>query len=266
LRVPIYTSAVFIVSLVSQRLSESIGTILSTIIHVAVHTFLRFAAFPLLRLQLTPRHQQEFPPKLHWHDPSFTVVWWLAIGWGAAEATVAIVQGYEQLSLYRDVLLPGPIDVERVMESIDSLRDHTESENVQMQVDQDLDQLMAIKAREELEEVYGMPVIKIPVFVSYLQRLSSLILGLGLSLLLSAAYLRSPLSLPTDPLIKVLSSSISPTLLTTLLLVFSLNLFIAFLHTSLVLPRIGLHTAAYIGLLVGLGTLFGGLGEWGVLL
>ena len=45
-------------------------------------------------------------------------------------------------------------------------------------------------------------------------------------------------------------------------LILLLNTFLSLLYTPLILPRIGIHTAAYIGFLVGLGTLFTGLGLW----
>jgi hypothetical protein len=44
--------------------------------------------------------------------------------------------------------------------------------------------------------------------------------------------------------------------------VVAIHLFLAFLHTPLILLRIGVHVSAYIGLLVGLGCFFAGLGMW----
>jgi hypothetical protein len=139
---------------------------------------------------------------------------------------------------------------------------------IKSQVDRDLDHLMALKGREEIEEVYGIPVIKIPVFVSCLQRINSIIVSLGLTLLLSAAYLRSPLSLSTTfgrPPINHLVASTQTSnrsFYITVPIVILLHTFLSLLHTSLFLPRIGVHTAAYIGLLIGLGSLFAGLGLW----
>jgi hypothetical protein len=102
---------------------------------------------------------------------------------------------------------------------------------------------------------------KIPVFISTLQRLSSIILSQGLSLLLSAAYLSSPISLQAEraPPTAVLSNR---PFAITFPIVVVLHLLLSILHTPLVLPRIGLHTASYVGLIVGLGCMFAGLGVW----
>ncbi|KIM81974.1 hypothetical protein PILCRDRAFT_820859 [Piloderma croceum F 1598] len=133
---------------------------------------------------------------------------------------------------------------------------------IRLQLEQDIDQLLTLKAREEVEEVYGVPAIKIPVFISTLQRLSSIILSQGLSLLLSYAYLSSPISLqlPQTSPTPVLSSN-RPFAITFPIIVM-IHLLLSILHTPLVLPRIGLHTVSYMGLIVGLGCLFAGLGVW----
>jgi hypothetical protein len=155
---------------------------------------------------------------------------------------------------------------------------------IRLQLEQDLDQLLTLKAREEVEEVYGVPAIvclyplllvrpnlilknlvarqKIPVFISTLQRLSSIILSQGLSLLLSSAYLGSPISfqLPQTSPTPLLSSN-RPFVITFPIVVM-IHLLLSMLHTPLVLPRIGLHTASYMGLIIGLGCLFAGLGVW----
>lgn len=113
----------------------------------------------------------------------------------------------------------------------------------------------------------------IPIFITILQRIDSILLSLGLTLLLSAAYVHSTSATP--PSLWLLSSSFISrpyppppiiTLLTrTFVLVTTIHALLALLHTPPILPRIGMHTAAYIGSLVGLGTLFAGLGVWGAL-
>lgn len=47
-------------------------------------------------------HKRHFPT---WHDDAFRRVWWVALGWAAAEAVVGIKQGFESISLYKDVLV-----------------------------------------------------------------------------------------------------------------------------------------------------------------
>jgi hypothetical protein len=48
----------------------------------------------------TPRHN--FPT---WEDVAFKRVWWIALGWAAAEAVLGVKQGYENIALYKDVLV-----------------------------------------------------------------------------------------------------------------------------------------------------------------
>lgn len=40
-----------------------------------------------------------------WEDVAFKLIWWIALGWAAAEAVVGIKQGYENIVLYKDVLV-----------------------------------------------------------------------------------------------------------------------------------------------------------------
>jgi hypothetical protein len=174
----------------------------------------------------------------------FHIVWWTALGWSMAEATIGIAQGYQAISLYKDVLVsvhrkpkascpsqckldnvftPGQENDsgkgKQVASSCDALQrrelnaygtqatsstnvatsgerepllrkgsdlsattsssfaslslhpssawdnpaeqgevDSEESE-LQVQVDRDIDHLLAFRRREELEELYGIPFI-----------------------------------------------------------------------------------------------------------
>ncbi|KAJ8456332.1 hypothetical protein ONZ45_g18762 [Pleurotus djamor] len=151
----------------------------------------------------------------------------------------------------------------------------SEEEILQMELDHDFDQLMAVKMRDDLEDLYGIPYIKIPVFLTSLQRINSVLLTLGVFLLSSSAYLRSPLSVPT------LSSSpiSSPThdagyttqwnatksnksLYITIPLLLFVHTALGLLHTPLILPKLGVHTVVYAGLLVSLASFCAGLGVW----
>ncbi|KAI9058762.1 hypothetical protein FKP32DRAFT_1614582 [Trametes sanguinea] len=140
----------------------------------------------------------------------------------------------------------------------------TVEEAVRMAVDQDVEQLIHLQEREELEEVYGIPIIYIPVFVPCLQRIDSFLFSLGYTLILAWAYLRSPLSFPagSDPLPSIYSNHALSIAFPVVVLV---HLFLSILHSPPILPRIGVHTTAYVGLLVGLGGFFTGLGLWGAL-
>lgn len=108
-----------------------------------------------------------------------------------------------------------------------------------------------------------------PVFVSCLLRIASIFLSLGIVLLLSAGYLTSPLAEP--PTSKGVLTAMTPPswsnhlFWSTFLGVCAINWCLSLLHTPVFLPRVGVHVVAYLGLLVGLGTLFAGLGLWDAL-
>lgn len=103
----------------------------------------------------------------------------------------------------------------------------------------------------------------IPVFVPCLQRVDSFLFSLGFTLVLAWAYLLSPLSFPQGQDVPAMYSN--RPLQITFPLVVVVHVFLSVLHSPPVLPRIGVHTTAYVGLLVGLGGFFTGLGLWGAL-
>jgi hypothetical protein len=49
-----------------------------------------------------------------WRDFVSRLVWFLAIGWCATKTLVGVAQGYKQIALYRNVLIPEE-DVEEVL-------------------------------------------------------------------------------------------------------------------------------------------------------
>lgn len=276
-------------------------------------------------------------------DGAFTQVWWIALGWATIDVAVGIVQGYEQLSLYRDVLArershahsPSPVRHKRsrskrptneneeplasqqtaavvaadgaeqleaqpasarvlnssVIYSVTPARMHSTEQLITLNgseavivatprdLEAELSHLMTRKQRAELEEVYGSPLPRIPIFLIALQRLDSILLSLGLTLLISSAYLRA-LYLPAIP------TDTDPTFLgaprryerdwevdwtrvkDTTLPVFALVVIVHFILSTLwieALPRIGVHTVSYVGLLFSLAAFFAGLGYWGAL-
>ncbi|KAJ2957642.1 hypothetical protein NUW54_g14583 [Trametes sanguinea] len=111
----------------------------------------------------------------------------------------------------------------------------TVEEAVRMAVDQDVEQLIHLQEREELEEVYGIPIIYIPVFVPCLQRIDSFLFSLGYTLILAWAYLRSPLSFParSDPLPSIYSNHALSIAFPVVVLV---HLFLSLLHSPPILP------------------------------
>ncbi|KAF8629461.1 hypothetical protein AX15_003440 [Amanita polypyramis BW_CC] len=291
-------------------------------------------------------------------NPVFRIVWWTALGWAIAGATMGITQGYQAINLYKDVLVstynkshdlntskddnapclernedgkgkqvalprdhvslsrreptcygtlatsdqgceassstniptlgerdrllregsdlsvitsssfaslsPRP-SVTRVSPVEDEDIEAEESE-LQVQLDRDIDHLMAFRKREELEELYGIPFIKIPIFVSCLHRVNALLQSLSFSLLLTAAYIRASSTRSNLTVVPVsfISDALSPQpvrILTTS--VFLLDLFLTLLHTPILLPKLGVHTVVYVSFIIALGTLFVGLAVWG---
>ncbi|TCD67743.1 hypothetical protein EIP91_011985 [Steccherinum ochraceum] len=291
IRVPLWT----IFSAALRSLHPALVTILFQLAYALIYNLLRLSAIPVLRL----RHEMDFPSPT-WHDLTFRRVWWLALGWAAIETTVGIVQDYQQIALYKDVMIPeekinevmgqpGSGSASRFGESqeeilvlsprspdeMPALQRHDSGasdgvsqaasaqldEAIELEVDRDIERLVNLKEREELEEIYGIPIIRIPVFLSCLQRIDSIIITLGITLILSATYLRSRISISISTQSSPPLSSNHP-FLVTFPLTLLLNTFLSLLYTPLVLPRIGVHTTAYIGFLVGLGCLFTGLGLW----
>ncbi|KII90064.1 hypothetical protein PLICRDRAFT_174858 [Plicaturopsis crispa FD-325 SS-3] len=296
IRIPLFSFFSFVI----RRPTPTI--IISTVLHVVINNLLRLSTLALLLV----RHQMEYPYPT-WRDHAFYRVWWIALGFSLAEVTAGTVQGYEQISLYRDVLVPeGRVreflgastsratdgdanGLGHSSDATDDLQPRPISKNkkyhhtvqgvqeyqlvnpaVSLEVERDLDQLLAFKAREELEEVYGVPFIKIPAFVSGLQRIGSIIFSLGAMLALSASYLRSPLSASVsidghgrDP--QYPPHATDRPFYVTFPIVVLVHLVLSLLHTPLILPRIGMHVVAYVGLLIALGTFFSGLGLWGAL-
>jgi hypothetical protein len=147
-------------------------------------------------------------------------------------------------------------------------------------LEHDFEQLLALERREELEEIYGMPFIRIPVFISCLLRMDSLFATTGFTLLTSAAYLSYTAVLtPTTPHLNFpvpsfilnytppffsISSSHDPLfpLAVTLPVVIVVHTLLSSLSMAPFLSRIGVQTAGYVGAFVGLAAFFAGLGMW----
>jgi hypothetical protein len=95
-------------------------SVVSAILQSASTLFIRQLAIPILLIpyystehlnvlqpSLFTRHSEtvykhHFPT---WQDGAFRRVWWTALGWAAVEAVVGIKQGYENIGLYKDVLV-----------------------------------------------------------------------------------------------------------------------------------------------------------------
>ncbi|KAG6889695.1 hypothetical protein C0995_015443 [Termitomyces sp. Mi166 len=133
----------------------------------------------------------------------------------------------------------------------------SQEQAIKLLVEDELDGLIAIRAREELEDAYGVPVIRIPIFLTCLQRINDLLLSLGLTLLLSKAYLRSAVSRDDPP-----SGTSNLALIIGAPVVWAVQCYLALLHTPLILPRMGIPAVVYHASLVSLSAFFGGLAAW----
>ena len=236
-------------------LIPSLTSLLAALLQNTSALVLRQLSVPLL---LVPLYSTEKPlfddGKLYnahssfptWEDVAFKRVWWIALGWAAAEAVVGIKQGYENIALYKDVFVsvrktiqhetPTPTpripsadaaaeigqagtsnrdrvtqkwserrgtSTDREAETSQKRRDHSRSlssiasgslhddvtherqplltlrrqptdtfmgtgavgdanKMVESIVEQDLEELLRLKTMEEIEELYGMPVIVSP--------------------------------------------------------------------------------------------------------
>ncbi|KAG1724613.1 hypothetical protein EDB19DRAFT_1759055 [Suillus lakei] len=154
LRVPLLSLASFLLP------SES-ACLASTFLHVFITNGLRLAALAIIQV----RHTMDFYiPTCQ--DPAFRTVWWLSLNF--AEVLAAIVQGYEQLTLYRDVMVPEDRETEFLERlksgslddpSLENPYSPEQTRSVESRIDRGLEKLLAIQMREELEEIYGIPVI-----------------------------------------------------------------------------------------------------------
>ena len=170
IHLPIYTLFATLVS------STDAASLLVTVTHVILTNLLRLSAPVILRI----RHDMDWPLPT-WQDPAFLRVIWLAVGWSAAEVVVGVWQGYEMIALYKDALVPEGREAELLSAAEERVSSPVEINGsgfldtmsliaqrpkvalgIDAQVEQDLDRLLAIKAREEVEEVYGMPAIVSP--------------------------------------------------------------------------------------------------------
>lgn len=95
LRLPLFSVISSVVN------NPNVAVVLHASSHVIVYNLLRLAILPILGIR--DDMDQVLPTHL---DYSFFRVWWASLGWSFVEVVVAIWQGYEQLALYKDVMIP----------------------------------------------------------------------------------------------------------------------------------------------------------------
>ncbi|KAK1922103.1 hypothetical protein DB88DRAFT_497151 [Papiliotrema laurentii] len=261
IRVPVYV----VVSWLGA--SPTITTYVSTILHSIIHELIRLSSLPLS----TPS------PTSGFHSS-----YYLGLGWGIAEAAWGIVQGYEQLSLYQDIMKPDEGDEEayrkaenEVVEddvSDTSSMDEEQLEDAQRADEAELERrvevLERMRARRDLEEVIGVPFPTINLALHLLWRLDTLLLNLGLTMILSAFYF-DPIPIyrhgvpHTEPRKPALGPNHTPSPY-----LWSVWAVVALIHVGIsvlwkLVGRIGIDAVTWGGLIVALGSVFAGLGGWG---
>lgn len=95
LRLPLFSLISWVVN------NSNVAVILHASLHVIVYNLLRLAILPILAIRNDMEH--DFPTR---SDYAFLRVWWASLGLSFVEVTVAIWQGYEQLALYNDIMIP----------------------------------------------------------------------------------------------------------------------------------------------------------------
>lgn len=179
LRTPLFS----LVSFLFDRALPILTTLVFNASHVLLYNFFRLAPLPILRLRDQMQHSRPT-----WHDPVFYRVWWISLGWATIDVAVGIWQSYAQISLYRSVMVPAdrvphilaqgsalasatnllssseealPLSPRQEAPKAGSGRGTpmTFDDAIRLAVDQDLEQLVNMKEREDMEDIYGLPVI-----------------------------------------------------------------------------------------------------------
>lgn len=176
LRVPTYA----VVSFILRQLHPMFTTLIFNAIYVTIYNLLRISSLPILRVRERMKYRH---PSCH--DGIFLTVWWLAIGWAAIDVAVSIIQSYVHIALYKNVMVPEeqaadilaqgdetpqllsasqeilPLSPrqESPKDSQDESGPNSVQEAIRLAVDQDLEQLVNLKEREDVEEIYGVPII-----------------------------------------------------------------------------------------------------------
>jgi hypothetical protein len=145
----------FLLSYIPHPVSILLWAVANSVLYI----FLRLAVIGLLLIS----HHASYSYST-WRDLAFRRVWWAGLGWAVTEAAIAVWQCYDSLYQYKDVLVPG-------LDSLDQahtpLREHgiqlhstlSLQDSLQLQIEKDYDELVALKGREELEALFGVPFV-----------------------------------------------------------------------------------------------------------
>ncbi|GAA5903675.1 uncharacterized protein JCM6883_005078 [Sporobolomyces salmoneus] len=215
--------------------------------------------------------------------PLDTLFWsalYLSLGWAIAEITWGSRGFWKQLECYEDVLGEDLeperyLDDEQRVQMLEGTRLLDRSTSTTGEVeggygtyenetgfttttdreDRELDEFeakMREVQRQEIEEQLGVPLYEIPIFVTFIWRLDSILLSLVFTLFLSLPFRTTSPSLVAFPLL--------PTFI-----------FVALVHAILSaiwvikVKTVGIPSVSYASLVSLLGMTFAALGAWGVL-
>jgi len=232
--------------------SEAALEAVSTLLHVALKELARFTAVLVLYRA---------------GHPDLIDVLWLGFGWALGDVTCGIYQNYLSLYQYQEGPLPvddnilsaAPWSGYRAGEIITSAS--TDGRNPSLAngllaedhyealLDVELGRLAALKAKLELEDIYGIPFPDIPPIIVSIQWLDALLLSIGLTLIISHSFISNGTIASTLPIVAI---------------TWAIHSCLA-LGYGLAMPRIGVHVVNYFGLMVSIGCLVAGLAQWGVL-
>ncbi|RSH91848.1 hypothetical protein EHS25_009218 [Saitozyma podzolica] len=256
--------APFAIGIFASCTVQTLRIPVSTTLHTLLHELVRLSTLPLIVPSPTS---------------GFHSSYYLGLGWGVAEAAWGIVQGWDQLALYEDIMRPSDVEESRETSSkgerrILLLQEEPVDELDEAELERKVEILENMRARRDLEEVIGVPFPNIPFPLHLLWRLDTLLLNLGLTLILSAFYFDpAPIyhHLDSVPVHSVPVRTLGPEASHPgepsrwLWLAWAL---VALLHVCVslvwkVVGRVGVGAVTWGGLIVALGSVFAGLGAWG---
>ncbi|KIY71306.1 hypothetical protein CYLTODRAFT_418991 [Cylindrobasidium torrendii FP15055 ss-10] len=197
------------------------------VIRAAIHVVLLLSVPNLLHTA----HYAEHPLPSKHDTTAFLRTWLVGLVWAFAEAVVSIRSAYQSIALYA----PQPPKLPEDDDDEDADEESVLSTNLSL--------LGHLHKRDLLEEAFGgVAFIDIQFFILALQRVSSVLLSIGMTLLLTATWY------PTVGRVYCV-----------LVLVgcWAVQATIGLLRTP--------EVRVYVGLILGVGVFFAGLGVWGIL-
>lgn len=279
---------------------------------VTLQEVLRLTSFYILDIHWSPVCDSPHPGKhgegqMHVHDRTFGILWFLALGWSLAEVCTAIGEDYDHLALYSSVepVLDSGLDMaERGLPVSD---DGGSLENVVLSrvnmpdvddldlEDTSISRVMGgevtngedsnasmpiarhgVKARKSLERYLRLQIAygdQVPVLsIAVVQRINSVLLSLGITLILGFAHLSDQSCARASPPLDVVEflslgdrdhsierihshwNALPPAFI----VLTTIRVFLVVLRLRSVMK----HCAAYITFLVSLGLVFTGVGMW----